>query len=210
MYLLFIVIGAVFIIRFDHLDLHRYFNAWVGELWANRTFMFLTYLGDGYFTLLVALLIVFFYSVRNGLFILSAYLISGGITQTLKYVFFDEVNRPFYYYSYSGLQLNIVEGVDMHIHNSFPSGHATAAFSLFFCLSIFTHSQGIKIFCFFMALLVAFSRVYLSQHFFEDIYAGSIIAMFTASALSYLYYYNLFLKRTEKLNRSLWIFIKRL
>ena len=33
---------------------------------------------------------------------------------------------------------------------------------------------------FFLALLGAYSRVYLSQHFFEDIYAGSFVGLIAA------------------------------
>jgi membrane-associated phospholipid phosphatase len=39
-----------------------------------------------------------------------------------------------------------------------------------------------------LACLTAFSRVYLSQHFIMDIYAGSIIGTLTAIGFYYLFY----------------------
>jgi membrane-associated phospholipid phosphatase len=38
-----------------------------------------------------------------------------------------------------------------------------------------TKYQSLRFFLFGAALLIAFSRVYLSQHFFEDIFTGAII-----------------------------------
>jgi membrane-associated phospholipid phosphatase len=175
---------------------------------VNELFKLLTYLGDGYFTLIVVGLILF-YHVKDALFILFAYVCSGGITQILKYGFFDDVNRPFFFSSYHGLKLKIVEGVDMHIHNSFPSGHSTAAFSLFICFALLSTNKAVKFACFIMALLVAFSRVYLSQHFFEDIYTASVIAAITATSLYFLFYRSSFSPSLHKLSKPVYQFFKK-
>ena len=39
---------------------------------------------------------------------------------------------------------------------------------------------------FLIALLVGYSRVYLSQHFFEDVYVGSIIGVSVTLVVYYL------------------------
>jgi membrane-associated phospholipid phosphatase len=150
----------------------------------------------------VALLL--FFNVRKALLILLAYALSGAVTQLLKYGFFDDVNRPFFYSSYRGLILKIVEGVDMHIHNSFPSGHSTAAFSLFICFCFVSKNQFVKFGCFILALFVAFSRVYLSQHFFEDIYAGCIIAVIFASLVYYLLFCTRLAVKLERLDKPVY------
>ena len=64
--------------------------------------------------------------------------------------------------------------------NSFPSGHTTGAFSLMCFLSFMLPARyrpwGIVLF--FIALMVAYSRLYLAAHFYEDAYVGSIIGGF--------------------------------
>ena len=82
--------------------------------------------------------------------------------------------------------LYFVPGVDNYLYNSFPSGHSTCAFALYFALSLILDNKIIKSICFTIALLVAYSRVYLSQHFFEDVYAGSLIGVVTTIIIFYL------------------------
>ena len=76
--------------------------------------------------------------------------------------------------------LYLIEGVQMRSYFSFPSGHAATAFGLFLCLAVIARSNLVKFSCFLLAFLTAFSRVYLSQHFLEDIYFGSLIGVLFA------------------------------
>ena len=68
----------------------------------------------------------------------------------------------------------------MNYWNSFPSGHTACAFAIYFCLSMMVKNNWLKFFFFFLALLTAFTRVYLSQHFFMDVYGGSLVGAFSA------------------------------
>ncbi len=65
----------------------------------------------------------------------------------------------------------------MLLHSSFPSGHSQGAFSFFCFLSLLLPQKfrGIGILFFLLALCVCYSRIYLAAHFFEDVYAGSIL-----------------------------------
>jgi membrane-associated phospholipid phosphatase len=74
----------------------------------------------------------------------------------------------------------------MHIHNSFPSGHATQGFAILFCLALGARSQFLKMALLLLAILTSFSRVYLSQHFMADIAAGSLVGLI--AAVSYYYF----------------------
>ncbi len=65
-------------------------------------------------------------------------------------------------------------------YDSFPSGHAMAAFSLYgFCALVSKRAwQQAVWLC--LAVLIAFSRIYLGFHFLQDIVFGSIVGMLIA------------------------------
>jgi membrane-associated phospholipid phosphatase len=183
---LFFCIAVSVIICTDKLQLHLFFNGFVISP-LNSFFKYITYLGDGAFILSLSFLILFI-NIQKSLTILLCYGASTGFTQGIKYAFFGDADRPSLTFEILHIPLKLVNGVDLNIHHSFPSGHTTAAFSLFFCLSFFSKTNLLKIICFISALLVAFSRVYLSQHFFEDITVGSFIGVvFSFLVCSILY-----------------------
>ena len=89
--------------------------------------------------------------------------------------------RPYLYFEQQGLlaQLELIPGVKMHKGlSSFPSGHTMAAFALFSFLAFcFPRIPWLSITCFCIASLVGFSRMYLVQHFFEDVYLGAVLGV---------------------------------
>ena len=166
------------------------------HLWINQynspffdwLFKHLTFLGDGLFIIVPAIILLFF-SLRHFVFLLTAYFSTGLVTQLLKRVFFEDLVRPSKYF-HEIASLHLVEGVQMLNGRSFPSGHSTSAFALFLCLAFISSNRYVKLICLIMACLVAFSRVYLSQHFLIDIYAGSIIGSIGTIAFYQLFYQN--------------------
>ncbi len=164
-------------------------HLWINQFhtpFLNFFFKYVTYLGDGLF-LIVPALILLFVSLRHFVFLLTAYLSTGLVAQILKRFFFDGVVRPTRYFE--GIaDLPLVNGVKMLGSHSFPSGHATSAFALFLCLALITKSKPDKLMCFVLATLVAFSRVYLSQHFLIDVYFGSLIGCAGALAFYQVFY----------------------
>ena len=76
--------------------------------------------------------------------------------------------------------LHFVPGVDVHGVMSFPSGHTTTAFAVAFFVFLITDKKVIGYISLFAALMVAYSRMYLLQHFYMDVffgaYLGSLIA----------------------------------
>jgi len=138
---------------------------------------------------------IMIYNVRLGVVSISSFLLASLISIGLKEIFFDDENRPFFIFTYyEHLKLKLVNGVQPFIHNTFPSGHATQAFAIFSILLFFSERLSIKIIFLFIAILTAFSRVYLSQHWMNDIVAGSCIGMFFA-----IFFY-FFLIEKNKLN----------
>lgn len=194
----FLIVGGLTIGLTEKDQLHLFFNSCVCAP-LNSFFAWITHVGDGFF-ISGCLLIILFYNLRLFFAATCAYLLSSGVTQLLKHLVFKSEVRPFSFFTnnFPDTKLNLVEGIEMFGENSFPSGHTTAAFSLFFALGLFTSRHWLKAVYFFTALVIAFSRVYLSQHFFEDIYTGAIIGITCASLFFYIFYFS---SRSGRFNR---------
>ncbi len=131
--------------------------------------------------------LLLFYSLRSSVFLLTAYLSTGLVVQILKRIVFSDYQRPVKYF-HDTVQLHLVDGVRLLNGHSFPSGHSASAFALFLSLAIFSRNRFIKVICFILACTVAYSRVYLSQHFLMDILAGSLIGVIGTIALYPAFY----------------------
>ena len=179
---------------------------WVNQQWNTYLdvfFKYITYLGDGWVAFSVAvILLVFSSKLKYGFYALVSFVFTAGITQLCKRVFFSDCMRPSheYFTEFNRGVWHRVEGVELLNSNSFPSGHATSAFSVFCLLTLFSKNKFSGGLFFVLALLTSFSRVYLSQHFLEDIYFGSLIG-----CLGTLLIYVLLdpIKWSEKLNKPL-------
>jgi membrane-associated phospholipid phosphatase len=101
--------------------------------------------------------------------------ISGGTAQLLKRFVFSDALRPSAFMVDS--DLHFVEGVQLHAHHSFPSGHTTAAFAFFGFAALFLSRRNplLQVTFAVSAALVGYSRMYLSQHFLEDVVVGMAI-----------------------------------
>lgn len=119
-------------------------------------------------------MLLLFHSLRSSVYLVTVYLSTGLVAQLLKKFIFEDCVRPVKYF-HDQAALHLVNGVQMLSGHSFPSGHATSAFALFLGLSLISRNKFIQIACFLLACIVAYSRVYLSQHFLADIVAGSLI-----------------------------------
>lgn len=119
---------------------------------------------------------------RNGLFILLSQGLTCVITQALKFAFAHP--RPATYFEQMGAELpQTVPGESLRrALNSFPSGHTSAAFALFVCIALITPRKWAPLWVA-SAWAVAYSRIYLSQHFLEDILLGSVIGVISTAVV---------------------------
>lgn len=180
--------------------IHRAMNAYVGNSFIDQFLAYATHLGDGLCAVLIAIVFAF-KNVRMSLYILFSYAGAGIISYILKHWIYYEVTRPhFVFQYYVREQLNLVDGVDVVAFHSFPSGHALSAFALFFCLLFVSKNYAVKSLFFFLAVLAAYSRVHLSQHWLIDVYVGSIIGV-CFSVLLYVFFYST--NKWPQLNTSL-------
>lgn len=199
-YALFLAVVLTFILSMKKTHLHIAINEHVGNLLIDKLFLYLTLLGDGILGVLI-IIIAFFINIRLGIYLTLSFLFAALITNLLKYQFFSEAPRPHFVFQWvEPFEIKKVEGVDLMILKSFPSGHATQSFAIFFALALAVAKTPYKVIFASIAILAAFSRVYLSQHWLQDITAGSVIGVFFAV----LFYFLFFEKNTLiRLNKPL-------
>ena len=139
----------------------------------------------------LVVLLLLFYRAGWATYLASNLLLSTLIVQPIKHIV--HAPRPLTWFAehMPDVSLPLVEGVRMNYWLSFPSGHTTTFFVLFFTLSIILCAENIKgknilsFICFLCASFGAYTRIYLSQHFALDIFAGILIAVFSTLSLYY-------------------------
>ena len=75
----------------------------------------------------------------------------------------------------------LVKGIEMLHSLSFPSGHTTSAFSGALVLTYVTPKKYWGVLYLLLAIAIGYSRMYLSEHFFEDVVGGSVIGVFVTA-----------------------------
>lgn len=145
---------------------------------------YLTYVGDGLFMIAAAVFVFFIGKRKLALLLVLSFLATGLFVQVLKRV--NEKPRPGLYFK-NPLQVHKVDGEILKGNNSFPSGHSTTAFAMFSLFAFATRKKELQLLYFLSALFIGYSRIYLGQHFFEDVLAGAAIGFFTSYALMWLF-----------------------
>jgi len=177
-YLVLAMIFTCILVSFPKADIHIFINK-IHSPFFDRFFLAYTNIGDGYFALFIACLLLF-YSIKSFLFATSSFAITGFVVGVIKRAFFYGEPRPLTYFE--GIyKLYIVPGLEPNEINSFPSGHSASAFAIFLCLALLVRRVWIKYAFFFIAALVCYSRMYLSEHFMMDVFAGSLIGVIVSS-----------------------------
>ncbi len=114
--------------------------------------------------------------------------------------------RPKLFYKDDPLwqEIQLVAGVVVHGGaNGFPSGHTMGGFALFTFLAFCARKKTwAAVLLFLLALLVGLSRVYLVQHFFKDVYFGSMVGLLAGLLFYYLQFW-LIKPEWKKWDRSL-------
>lgn len=133
----------------------------------------ITHLGDGIFILALAALLAILKKYFLSIGIVAGYLLSGIFAQLGKRLF--SAPRPKAFFEAIGEKVYEVPGVDVHLSNSFPSGHTASVFALAVFLMLALPYKWYSWLLLFGAMLVGYSRVYLSQHFPLDVWVGAVI-----------------------------------
>lgn len=143
-------------------------------------FKVITNLGDG-LVFLPIILILLFVQFRYALMALMLMAGNALMVSLFKRVLFYGLERP---RTFLGDKLiHFVPGVEVHGINSFPSGHTATAFSAALFIAFLNGNNKIRILALFIAALVAYSRMYLAQHFLIDVAGGAAIGTLTTYLL---------------------------
>lgn len=165
----------------NQVELHSRLNQFHSPF-ADVFFTYISYLGDGIFAGLV-IIAGWFYDKDFARRLLMAFIITTIIVWVMKNLLFPGLNRPSWVFEKEGLPLYVVSEVSMNKLHTFPSGHSTTAFMVFTALALAGKKIYLQSVIAVLAMLVAYSRVYLSQHFLEDIFAGGMIGTITTLVL---------------------------
>lgn len=160
-------------------------------------FKYYTRVGEYGIYILFAVLL--FHRLGDALFVLFGEWGIGIIVQIVKHIVAAPRPAAVFDIAHNPSALPLVEGVRMNFYNSFPSGHTATFLTLFLAISILYCRRkklsslvkcGVQIVCFLCAFVGAWSRIYLSQHFLADVFAGACLSLvcvpFLYGAFSYL------------------------
>ncbi len=196
--LIFLIIGAVILFNIDQGDAILFFAERRTDF-GNFFFKYFTKLGEEHIYIIFVSIFCFIrfryaiLAVTSGILaLLTAWLLKIYFAHPRPFVFFSQLDQL--------SETNPIDGVHLYSGmTSFPSGHTMSAFAVFTLVALlFAHKKLLTSILFLCALLVGISRVYLVQHFFEDIYLGSILGTLVGIFLFWI-------QNKIPINESRWI-----
>lgn len=147
---------------------------------ADQFFALGTWLGDGAIWV-PALLLVLWLKRKDALpLLIASFALTTILTQVCKYLIVPDAPRPSKAITDMSL-IHTVPGVDLHIISSFPSGHTATSFTIYLVFSLLFPGGWWLLPGLLYALWVAYSRIYLAQHFPVDAGAGMIVAVISVT-----------------------------
>ena len=183
-YLFSATICTIILILYSKSSIHLWINQH-NSVSADAFFKYYTNVGDGFFVIGVALLLLL-WKYGMALVVMTSYLISSLMAQIIKHFICPSALRPKAFFE-NTTSLHFIDGIKMYMTHSFPSGHSTSAFAMFLMLSFFVNNKWMQLFFLLLAVLVAYSRMYLSQHFLIDVLVGSVIGVLVSIGVYYSY-----------------------
>jgi membrane-associated phospholipid phosphatase len=191
-FFIFEVIGWLGVSSFTRLDQLQLINGNHSAA-ADLVFQALTSIAE---VVLPILFLIYLFRFRKeyALPYIYSYALSTALIQGLKHFVFADSLRPLAYFANSGVKWHIIPGLLISEYNSMPSGHTGAAFFMFFWIAVLLRRLSWGLIAGFLAVGVAYSRVYLFQHFPVDTLVGAAIG----TASSYLFYTLIYAKSPSK------------
>lgn len=172
---IFLLAGLFLLVSFGKEEIFLFVNRY-NSRFLDYIFRYGTNLGKGSIYVIL-IIITLFIKYRYTFTVCLAAIVETILVQVPKRLLFPDALRPIKYFE-GFPELHIVDHVKIHSHYSFPSGHTAVAFCVFTLLAVFMDRKQLELPFLFLALFVGYSRVYLVQHFFLDVYFGALIGVF--------------------------------
>jgi membrane-associated phospholipid phosphatase len=175
-YLILAVLGIYPLLAWDKVTLLLMINSQYHPL-LDQFFYYITHLGSNitYALLLFSLMLL---KVTNRKLLIGgiSFVVMAVIVQFLKKIAFPDQLRPIELVP-DAMQLHLIDAVKILGQLSFPSGHAATVFTAACLLNLISPTKNslYSLLLLVIAIIVAYSRVYLCQHFYTDVYAGMLI-----------------------------------
>ncbi|MES2376178.1 MAG: phosphatase PAP2 family protein [Bacteroidota bacterium] len=170
-----VLIAACLIIKLTYTREEIYFAVNARNWgWMDYIAHYITDIGDGLTTIILSAILLLF-SYRKAFVLAGGYAASSIVAQSIKFVV--NAPRPKLYFQDQLAKIHFVTGTDQLSVHSFPSGHTVTIFSTALILAYLCKNKFWGLPLLLLAALVGYSRIYLSQHFFEDVTAGSAIGV---------------------------------
>jgi membrane-associated phospholipid phosphatase len=150
--------------------------------YLNVFFINFTFFGDGIFAICLIAACVYYKRKQPAAALIISFLLSSVIVQVIKNCV--AAPRPKLFFE-AGQYLYFIDGVTHSGYSSFPSGHTATAFAIATVIVMLMKNKKWQIPVLVIAGLVAYSRIYLAQHFVIDIIIGAITG--TVSAIVSIY-----------------------
>ncbi len=151
------------------------------SLFLNQLFLLANRFGEVY-SYLIGFIILLFIKYRYALFLPAVAGLTGVFSGVLKAIFAHP--RPKMWAQGEGVILNYLPDLYVNVgHTSFPSGHTFSSFAIFTYFALVSRSPILKIVFALMAILGGLARVYLTQHFLQDILFGGILGIILAVSI---------------------------
>lgn len=175
-FVIWVVAGAILLVSTGDVAIFRFINQHHTAS-LDIIMYYSTMLGEGSVIALVLLVLIGKSNLRNWWYFTAALLsavLPSLITQMVK----RSIDAPRPLKLFGEVEwIHLLPHWPRHMEHSFPSGHTCGAFAFFTFLAVLLPARfrawGLLLFA--LALLVAYSRIYLAVHFMRDVYAGSIL-----------------------------------
>jgi len=198
-YFQFLILGILFLSFHSNLEISLLINR-LNAPFLDFFFKYWTLFGT--FTLIGPIILLqCFLKYRYALITAVSSLLGFFLVQIAKRFIWYDAPRPKVFFD-NMPDIHYVAGVHLNAAHSFPSGHTTGAFALFIALALINKRPLWQMLFLITALLVGYSRLYLSQHFPIDVVVGSVIGTVSA-LLGYNWFINSPMKGLDKSLKTL-------
>lgn len=160
-------------------------------------FKVLSFLGDGWMSMIIFVFLLIYRKNKKGKEFhkeIFSYLISVLLmfifVSILKQGIYPMAARPIAFFENIPSNWNPEEfKIVFHQRRSFPSGHTATVATLGFFMMRFCKTKFLRMGLFSLILLAGFSRIFLFQHFIQDVIAGLFIGLFCVGVVNQISFF---------------------